>query len=62
MPFTRIEIPTGKRASYRIAVSDAVQEALHAALGVPRDERFQVITEHLSGGLVIDTGYLGIVH
>jgi phenylpyruvate tautomerase PptA (4-oxalocrotonate tautomerase family) len=31
-----------------------------SALKAPKDDRFQVITEHPTGGLVIDPTYLGI--
>ena len=60
MPLTRIDMPGGKTPEHRAAVADAVQEALHAALGVPREERFQVLAEHAPGALVIDGGYLGV--
>ncbi len=60
MPLTHIDMPAGKTPEYRAAVADAVQEALHATLGVPREERFQVLAEHPPDALVIDPGYLGI--
>ena len=60
MPFTRIDMPSGKTPEYRAVVADTVQDALHTALGVPMEERFQVLTEHAPGTLVIDPGYLGI--
>lgn len=31
-----------------------------AELNVPKDDRFQVITEHAAAGLVFDPNYLGI--
>lgn len=60
MPLARIDMPAGKTPEHRAAVADAVQEALHAALGVPLAERFQVLAEHAPGALVIDPGYLGV--
>lgn len=60
MPLTRIDMPAGKTPEHRAAVADAVQEALHAALGVPQEERFQVLAEHAPGAFVIDGGYLGV--
>ena len=60
MPLARIDIPAGQTDQYRAAVGEAVQMALHAALGVPMHERFQIITEHGAGALVIDPGYLDI--
>lgn len=60
MPLVRIDVPAGTAADRLAALGEAVQEALHAALGVPMAERFQVITEHRRGGLVVDPSYLGI--
>ena len=60
MPLVRIDLPAGRPAGYAAAVGDAVTQALHAAMGVPQAERFQVITEHEPAGLSIDPGYLGV--
>lgn len=60
MPLARIEIPAGKPAAYGRDVADTVQQALHAALGVPMAERFQIVTEHPPAALIIDPSYLGI--
>ena len=60
MPLARIDIPAGQTDQYRAAVGEAVQVALHEALGVPMQERFQIICEHGAGALVIDPGYLDI--
>jgi phenylpyruvate tautomerase PptA (4-oxalocrotonate tautomerase family) len=60
MPLVRVELPSGKAADYRAAVGEAIQEAMHAALKVPLQERFHIFTEHAPGNLVIDRTYLGI--
>ena len=60
MPLARIDIPAGQTDQYRAAVGEAVQVALHAALGVPMQERFQIISDHGAGTLAIDPGYLDI--
>lgn len=60
MPFVRIDLPQGKPPEYRQTVGDVVYEAMRATLNVPENDRFQVITEHAPGGLVIDPTYLGI--
>jgi phenylpyruvate tautomerase PptA (4-oxalocrotonate tautomerase family) len=60
MPLVRIDIPAGKPESYRKAVSEAVHAAMVETINVPKDDRFQVITEHKVGDLVIDPAYLGI--
>ena len=60
MPLVRIDLPAGKTASYRAAIVETVQSAMHSALNVPIAERFQIIAEHATGDLSIDQSYLGI--
>ena len=60
MPFVRIDLRAGKPEEYRRAVGDGVHRAMAEALGVPADDRFQVITEHPAVGLNYDPQYLGI--
>jgi 4-oxalocrotonate tautomerase len=59
MPLARIDLPAGKPAAYGRQVGDVVYDAMIATLNAPKDDRFQVITEHTKG-LVIDPTYLGI--
>ena len=59
MPLVRIDLRKGKTAEYRQRVGQVVYEAL-VSVGVPRNDRFQVIQEHDSAGLIVDSGYLGI--
>lgn len=61
MPLARIDLVAGKPADYRAAIGDVVYEAMVATLGVPADDRFQVIAEHADADLVVDPTYLGIV-
>ena len=60
MPLARIDLPAGKPASYRRAVADVVYEAMLETLKAPKDDRFQVISEHARDTLIIDPTYLGI--
>jgi 4-oxalocrotonate tautomerase len=60
MPFVRIDLRAGKPEEYRKALGDGVHRAMVEALGVPADDRFQVITEHPAAGLIYDPQYLGI--
>jgi 4-oxalocrotonate tautomerase len=39
---------------------DAVQRALVECIGVPADDRFQVVTEHPRAGFLCTPSYLGI--
>ena len=60
MPLARIDVPQGKSADYRAVIGDVVYNAMISALNAPKNDRFQVIAEHPSGGLVMDPTYLGI--
>ena len=60
MPPVRIDIPKAWPVRHGTAVGDAVTEALHATVGVPPAERFQVVTAHPPDQLSIDPSYLGI--
>jgi len=60
MPFVRIDLREGTSAADRRAIADAVHQALVETMGVPADDRFQVISEHTREGLIYDQTYLGI--
>jgi phenylpyruvate tautomerase PptA (4-oxalocrotonate tautomerase family) len=60
MPLTTIALRKGKSADYRRAVADSVHRALVEAVGIPEDDRFQIVTEHEADGLIYDRGFLGI--
>jgi len=60
MPLARIDIVHGQSAEYRRTVGDVVYEAMVEALKAPKDDRFQVITEHPADAIVADENYLGI--
>ena len=59
MPLVRIDIRKGKDADYRQAIGRAVYDAL-VSVGVPENDRFQVVGEHAAGNFLFDPDYLGI--
>jgi 4-oxalocrotonate tautomerase len=59
MPLVRIDLRKGKPTAYREAISRIVHEAL-VSVGVPKDDRFQVISEHEPPNFAFDPTYLGI--
>jgi phenylpyruvate tautomerase PptA (4-oxalocrotonate tautomerase family) len=59
MPFARIDIRKGKNAQYRREVGRVVYEAL-VSVGVPQNDRFQVVNEHDADNFLFDADYLGI--
>jgi 4-oxalocrotonate tautomerase len=60
MPLVRIDLLEGKTREYREQVGRVVYDAMLEALGVPKNDRFQIITEHSRAGLQFDRSYLGI--
>jgi 4-oxalocrotonate tautomerase len=60
MPLVRIDLQKGKDESYRKQAGKVVYEAMMAATGVPKDDNFQIISEHAADNFVFDPDYLGI--
>lgn len=60
MPLVRIDVLQDRAAEQLPVIGDAVHRALVAEIGVPEQDRFQVITRHPPGLLVFDPQYLGI--
>ena len=60
MPFVRIDLRAGKPPAYRRAIANGIHQALVETIGIPEDDRFQIITEHPADGLIADPGYMGI--
>jgi 4-oxalocrotonate tautomerase len=60
MPLVRIDLLEGKTSAYRKQVGQVVYQALLDTLGVPKDDRFQIISEHPKDGLQFDREYLGV--
>jgi phenylpyruvate tautomerase PptA (4-oxalocrotonate tautomerase family) len=59
MPLIRIDLRRGKDAAYRQQISRVVYEAM-VGVGVPANDRFQVVGEHDADNFVFDADYLGI--
>ena len=60
MPLVRIDLLEGKTPEFRIQAGQIVYQAMQDFLDVPKDDRFQIITEHPSAGLQFDRDYLGV--
>ena len=64
MPLVRISMKKGRSIEQRRAIADCIHKALVETIGIPADDRFQVITEYGSDGagsdLIYDPHYLGI--
>jgi phenylpyruvate tautomerase PptA (4-oxalocrotonate tautomerase family) len=57
MPFVRIDLMRGKSARYRKALSKIVYKAMVDVINVPKDDEFQVITEHAREDLSFAENY-----
>jgi 4-oxalocrotonate tautomerase len=53
VPLVRIDLRKGKDAAYRQKVGRVVYEAM-VAVGVPENDRFQVVSEHDADNFLFD--------
>jgi 4-oxalocrotonate tautomerase len=60
MPLVRIDLPESIAPERRTMIADIVYQTLVDTLNVPVHDRFQIVTAHGSGDLLIDPSYLGI--
>ncbi len=60
MPLVRIDLKKGRPEGFGKQVGEIVYQTMVDTINVPKDDNFQVITEHGSSGLIYDPGYLGI--
>src|ERR1700726_4005185 len=59
MPLVRIDVRKGKDVAYRQEIGRVVYEAL-VGVRVPKDDRFQVISEYDADSFLFDPDYIGI--
>jgi 4-oxalocrotonate tautomerase len=63
MPLVRISHVAGKSENYVSALSEGVHRALVKAFGIPEDDFFQILTEHVpNSALRYPKSFLGIEH
>ena len=62
MPLVRLELPDTFSAESARRAGDAVHNALVDTMGVPVDDRFQILTRHPSGAIVCTQEFLGVKH
>jgi 4-oxalocrotonate tautomerase len=60
MPLVRIDLVAGKPPQYRAQIGQVVYHALLDCFTVPKNDRFQIITEHPQAELQFDRDYLGV--
>jgi phenylpyruvate tautomerase PptA (4-oxalocrotonate tautomerase family) len=60
MPLVRIDLVAGTSPDYRRTIGDVVYEAMLATINVPKNDRFQIVSEHPADAMMIDPTYCGI--
>ena len=60
MPLVRIDLAEGKSPEYGQQAGQIVYRALTDVMNAPKDDLFQIITEHPQAGLQFDREFLGI--
>ena len=60
MPLVRIDLLEGKSQEYRTQVGEIIYRAMIEVMNVPKDDRFQIISELSAANLNFDRNYLGI--
>jgi 4-oxalocrotonate tautomerase len=60
MPLVRIDLAVGKSPEYGKQAGQIVYRALTDVMNAPKDDLFQIITEHPQAGLQFDREFLGI--
>ena len=60
MPFTRIALPAGTVPEHRAAIARAVHDAMVAAIGIPGDDFFQLLSDYQPGDFHFDRTFLDV--
>jgi phenylpyruvate tautomerase PptA (4-oxalocrotonate tautomerase family) len=60
MPLVRIDFFTRTEPDFGKRVGRVVYDEIVAVLKAPKDDNFQVVTQHPPGGIAFDPSYLGI--
>lgn len=60
MPLVRVDVLEDRSDADLAAIGDGIHRALVEAIGIPEQDRFQVLGRHPKDLLVFDPSYLGI--
>jgi len=60
MPISQISLQREKALPYRRAIADGIHQALVEVIGIPLEDRFQLINEYEPDNLIYNPNYLGI--
>jgi 4-oxalocrotonate tautomerase len=60
MPLVRVALRQGKSAAYKQAIGDGIYQAMLETFGVPKEDRFVVVSEHAESEFQFSKTYLDI--
>ena len=60
MPFVRTALPKGTEQSQKLRIVQGIHEALIEAIGMPKDELFNLVSEYGDGEFFYDRSFNGI--
>jgi phenylpyruvate tautomerase PptA (4-oxalocrotonate tautomerase family) len=60
MPMVIISLREGTPPEYRRAIADSIHHAMMQTLGIPADDRFQLVLEHAPENMIHDRMFFGI--
>jgi 4-oxalocrotonate tautomerase len=60
MPLVRVALRQGKSAGYKQAIGDGIYQAMLETFGVPKEDRFIVVSEHDESEFQFSKTYLDI--
>ena|SRR5215469_8476209 len=60
MPLVRVELPESIDAATGLKIGEAIYQAMTEVIGVPQDDKFQIISRHPPEGRNLPAQYLGI--
>jgi 4-oxalocrotonate tautomerase len=60
MPLVRVSLRSGKSAKYKQAIGEGVYRAMIEVFGVPKEDRFVVVSEHSESEFQFSRTYLDI--
>jgi phenylpyruvate tautomerase PptA (4-oxalocrotonate tautomerase family) len=55
-----MDLPEGKSSEEERAIADAIHDAMVATIGIPVEDRFQIISRRPPAARIFDRGYLGV--
>ncbi len=61
MPLVRIDLQTGRTSAELRRIADVVQDVMLEFFAAPPGDRYQIITEHPAGQIIVEDSGLGLV-